>query len=276
MAGFIVVVAFVGIFDSQRKAFAGELPASGMDACSTRRDVAAHPGVVHHEAADSQIKLPLDRHSSGGAAVGCPEKNSAHDDTSQESFLSLEQALADDASGHPAEARKRYDVLVGTPLEASAAIPSAINLVSLGRFDEAKRAFAALSDSADLYTAGYAQLWQLWITMRTYQGDARGLREQMARATVGLRAADDFQQSVLNLYAGQGSVEAVFTTAESDTIARSPQRPDARTEAALFAGGYLQYVVGEAEKAQRLYRRELSQSSGSYERPVLQRLIADP
>lgn len=182
----------------------------------------------------------------------------------------------DDASGQPAEARKRYDVLKGTPLEAMAAIPSAVNLVTLNRFDEAQRAFAALSGSEDPRTAGYAQIWQLWITLRTHRGDANSLRVRMARDTVGLRAGDSLQQAVLNLYAGQGSVEAVFAAAEAATVPGSSQRRDARTEAALFAGAYIQYVVKDPAAAQRLYRRELPQSTGSLERPVLQQLMADP
>lgn len=188
----------------------------------------------------------------------------------QDLRISFEQALVDDASGHPLEARKRYDLLRGTAMERAAAVPSAVNLAVLGRFDDARKAFIPLTGSADACEAGYAQLWQLWLDARTWRGDLASLREKLARDTVGLRAGNAYQQALFNLYAGQGSVEAVFAAIETSTAENSQQRRDARTEAALFAGGYLQYVLGDTAMAQRLYRRELPQSVASVERPLIQ------
>jgi hypothetical protein len=267
MAVALAVVAFTGCLDGRHQAMAGELIGSHMEIHGASLDVTARRDSACHEVAV---------HPASGIVSGCADVDRAYGITTQELRLSQEQALVDDAAAQPAEARNRHELLTETPWEAGAAIPSAINLVSLDRLDEARRAFAALSGSKDPRIAGYAQLWQLWITMRSYRGDAHGLREQLARATVGLRAADSFQQSVLNLYAGQGSVEAVFSAAEAATLAGSSQRRDARTQAALFAGSYLQYVAGDAATARRIYRQEFPQSSGSLERPVLQRLIGDP
>lgn len=271
----VAFAAFMGFAGWPGQAMAGKPGAPDMAACRPGHDFEAQPRSAGQVVADHPIHPSCDRDRDRASGV-CAEIDHAHGAATQEFRLSLQQALVDDAAGKPAEARKLYDKLAGTPWEARAAIPSAINLVSLDRFDEAQHAFAALSGSADLRVAGYAQIWQLWITMRTYRGDARGLRGQMARATVGLRAADGFQQALLNLYAGQGSVEAVFSAAEAATSEGSPQRRDARTQAALFAGGYLQYVAGDAAMAQRIYRRELPQSSGSPEQPVLLRLIGNP
>ena len=187
--------------------------------------------------------------------------------------LSLEQALVDDASGHPLQARKRYDLLRGTSLEREAAARSAANFAVLGRLDEARKAFTALSGSADDTEAGYAQLWILWLDARTWHGGASALREKLAQNTVGLRAGNAWQQALLNLYAGQGSADAVFAAIKASTSENSPQRRDARAEAAFFAGGYLQYAWGDTEAAKRLYRRELPQSGASAERVLIQQFV---
>lgn len=191
----------------------------------------------------------------------------------QDLRVALEQAMIDAASGHPLEARKRFDVLRETSMVRQAAVPSAVNLAVLGRFDDARKAFMVLTGSTDATEAGNAQLWLLWLDARTWRGDAVPLREKLARDTVGLRAGNAQQQALLNLYAGQGSVDAVFAAIEASTPANSEWRRGARTEAALFAGGYLQHALGKPLEAQRLYRRELPQSGGSIERPLLQQSI---
>lgn len=194
----------------------------------------------------------------------------------QDLRVTLEQALVDDASGHPLEARKRFDFLRGTTMERAAAMPSAVNLAVLGRFDEARKAFIALTGSPNPSEAGYAQLWGLWLDARTWRGDLAALRKKLERDTVGLRAGNAQQQALLNLYAGQGSVEAVFAAIELSTPENSRCRRGARAEAALFAGGYLQHVLGNASSAQRLYRRELPQAGGAIERPLIQQSLQLP
>lgn len=270
------LATLIGFACGQSPVMASDLAGSGIVTCEASPKAAARPELACHGAPDGPTSQPPGPREASGATARSAALDRADGVASQALRLSLEQALVDDASGQPVEARKRYDVLKGTPLEAMAAIPSAVNLVVLDRLDEAQPAFSALSGSADLRTAGYAQIWQLWITLRTHRSDPGALRERMAQATVGLRAADAFQQAVLNLYAGQGSVDAVFAAADGATLPGSAQRRDARTEAAVFAGAYLQYVARDPVTAQRLYRRELPQSSGSLERPVLQQLIADP
>ncbi|MET3654786.1 hypothetical protein [Dyella japonica] len=191
--------------------------------------------------------------------------------------VTFEQALVDDASGRPQQARQRYDALHGTAMENAMAVPSAVNFAVLGRFDDARKAFAGLSGSADAYVAGYAQLWQLWLDARTFSSeDTAALRNRLAKAVTGLRPANAQQQALLRLYAGQGDVDTVFAAIEASTPAGSLQRRDSRTEAAFFAGGYLQYVQRDASAAARLYSRELPQSGASVERPLIQQSIAAP
>lgn len=61
-----------------------------------------------------------------------------------------EQALVEDALGRPGAARTLYDKLKSTGQRGAMAVPSATNLVALGRFGEARKAFAALQkDQAD-------------------------------------------------------------------------------------------------------------------------------
>lgn len=209
----------------------------------------------------------------GDASAAQPYLDHAKLIAPQDLRITFEQALVDAASGHPSEARKRFDLLQGTALERAAAVPSAVNLAALGRFDDARKAFMALAGSADTLEASNAQLWQLWLDARTWRGDLATLREKLARDTVGLRAGNAQQQALLNLYAGQGSVDEVFATIDASMPDNSERRRDARIEAAFFAGGYLQYVVDDTAAAQRLYWREITQSGASVERSLIQESI---
>ena len=186
----------------------------------------------------------------------------------------FEQAMLDDAAGRHDRARKGYDHLQAGHLSRAVAVPSAVNLVALNRFDQARKAFATLATSQDVYEAGYSQLWQLWLTARTHNGNSAALRATLANAAAEVKAATPQQRALAELYAGKGSVDAVFSAIDAMGLVDPLQRRDARTEAAFFAGGYLQYVRRDHPAALRLYEQELSQPSASIERPLIERAIA--
>lgn len=188
--------------------------------------------------------------------------------------LIYEQALVDDAQGYFVLARDGYDHLKGTPLAAIAVVPSAVNQVLLGRYREAYEAFASIHDNRDAYLTAYATLWQLWLTARMDEGSsAVALHDQLAHLATGVRGASAYQQALLDLYAGNGSVDGVFD-AVGALSADSAKQGDARTEAAFFAGGYLQYVRRDTRAAQQLYRRELPPTGASVERPLIEQALA--
>ncbi|WP_371226987.1 hypothetical protein ACAW63_16800 [Pseudomonas sp. QE6] len=186
----------------------------------------------------------------------------------------FEQALLDDAAGRPDRARKGYDRLQAGPLARAAAVPSAVNLVALNRFTQARQAFAALASSQNAYEAGYSQLWQLWLTARTHKGKSAALRAKLATAADKVKPASPQQRALAELYAGKGSVDAVFAAIDGMGLVDPLQRRDARSEAALFAGGYLQYVRRDSPAALRLYQQELSHPGASIERPLLKQALA--
>lgn len=186
----------------------------------------------------------------------------------------FEQALLDDAEGHHLQARQQYDRLKTGPLASSAEVPSAVNLAAIGRFRDAGEAFKKLSTSQDSYVAGYAELWQLWLTARIHNGSSAIHRAKLAEAACRVHAASPQQQAIAQLYAGNGSVDAVFAAIDSMSFADPLQMRSARTEAAFFAGGYLQYVLKDYAAAKRIYDKELSQPSASIERPLLKQSLA--
>lgn len=186
----------------------------------------------------------------------------------------FEQAMLDDAAGRHDRARKGYDRLQAGPLARAAAVPSAVNLVALNRFAQARKAFAVLATSQNAYEAGYSQLWQLWLTARTHKGKSAVLRAKLATAAAQIKPATPQQHALAELYAGKGSVDAVFAAIDGMGLVDPLQRRDARTEAAFFAGGYLQYVRRDSPAARRLYQQELSQPSASIERPLIEKAIA--
>lgn len=186
----------------------------------------------------------------------------------------FEQALLDDAEGRHEQARKNYDHLQAGPLANAAAVPSAVNLVAVGQFKQAGKAFKQLSASQDSYVAGYAQLWQLWLAARTREGSSAVHRAKLAETASRIRAASPQQEAIGRLYAGEGSVGAVFTAIDGMSFSDPLQRRNARSEAAFFAGGYLQYVRRDYPAAMRLYQQELSQPGASIERPLLAKALA--
>ncbi|MNZ80357.1 hypothetical protein D3C78_989870 [compost metagenome] len=165
-------------------------------------------------------------------------------------------------------------MLPGSELESLAAVPSAVNLVALERYAEAKAAFASLANSANERDASYAQLWLLWLSARTQAGKPADIQKHLAAQAVGFAPRGSAQQALIALYRGKGSVEAVFDAVNSMAFSDELQRRDARTEAAFFAGGYLQYARQDKPAALRLYQRELPNASASIERPLLTQAIA--
>lgn len=263
-------MAFMGIAAAEAPAAAVNPIDQDAAGCEAAAKAPPKPSAACLAVAEQLVDEAHGYHAAGDDRAAQPFLDHASRFAPRDLRVSLEQALVDDASGRYQDARKRYDLLRGTSMWHTAAVPSAINLALLGRFDDARAAFAALSGSADSSEAGYAQLWQLWLDARTWRGDAAALRETLARNAVGMRADDAPQQALLNLFAGQGSVEAVFAAIEASTPDNSLRRRDGRTEAAFFAGGYMQYALRDTAAAQRLYLRELPQSAASVERPMIQ------
>lgn len=187
---------------------------------------------------------------------------------------SYAQALADDSSGRHEQARKLFDALSSTELKAHSAVPSAVNLVLLERYADAHKAFSTLANSANPREAAYAQVWQLWLSARTWQGKPNDLRKHLKAQAHGLKGRDPMRQALIDLYAGKGSAEKVFTAIESMSVANAARR-DLRAESAFFAGGYTQYVADDQAAALRLYQREYVNSSASLERPLLERAIRE-
>jgi hypothetical protein len=264
----LVGVAYVGESAVPVKSAGEDAASIEMATANQLKPSAARLPVSGKHVADSHLyDLAVDRNAKK------QDKKRASAIAQQDLRAAFDQALVDDASGQPIEARKRYDLLRGTEMEHAAAVPSAVNLVVLGRFNDARKAFLTLAGDADPSEAIYAQLWGLWLDARTWRGDLDSLRKKLARDTVGLRASDAYQQALLNLYAGQGSVDAVFAAIEATMPKNSAKWCDARGKAAVFVGGYLQYALGDTARARSLYRRELPQSGASMERPLIQQLV---
>lgn len=190
--------------------------------------------------------------------------------------LSAQQAFIEDASGRYSDARQRYDELARTHLSDAVAVPSAVNLVLLGRLDDAQRAFAALARSSDAQLASYAGLWQLWLSARSADGRAHELQQQLLQRASHMTPTNAVQHELLELYAGRGIPERVMSAIDAMGVSRPIERSDLHTEAAFFAGGYLQYVRHDLPTALRLYQDALPHSSpASVELPVLRQAIAE-
>lgn len=195
--------------------------------------------------------------------------------THQTRVALFNQAIADDLSGHNQAARKVYDDLMGSDMSAEIAVPSAINLVALGKFDAADQAFNRLAASADARVSDYAHLWQLWLTARTHAGKPASLKKELAILTSGMNASSPSQQALVRLYAGKGSTDAVFAAIATMHGTDELQRRDALTEATFFTGGYLQYVTRDNKAAHELYEREQNQlNSTSLELPLITKAAA--
>lgn len=184
-----------------------------------------------------------------------------------------EQAFIEDASGRHMRARQFYDALKGSNQAAVIAVPAAVNLAELGRFESSRKAFDQLQrQSANAQVKAYAGLWKLWLAART-ASDA-GVKPETTKARVqklarAIQPATAQQRALLALYQGKTDVSAVF--AEIDTLqAPDAVKRDLRTEAGLFAGAYLDYVRQDHASALRTYQRALQQSRPTaMERPLL-------
>lgn len=184
----------------------------------------------------------------------------------------FQQAVSNDLVGQHGEARKAYDALKNTDIAESIAVPSAVNLVALERFSEARRAFNALAKSPNTRDRDYAQLWQLWLTARRGTGNPQQLDKSLRDMAGGLQATASYQQEIINLYAGKGSVEAVFAAVSVMPDASELQRTDALTEATFFTSGYLRYVKHDSPAAKDLLQKKSHQlSSVSLEIPLITR-----
>lgn len=216
--------------------------------------------------ATSYLILPV---MANGASASITQ-NISPPATHQTRVALFNQAIADDLSGHNQAARKVYDDLTGSDMSAEIAVPSAINLVALGKFDAAEKAFDGLAASADARVSDYAHLWQLWLSARTHAGKPASLKKELAMLTSGMDASSPSQQALIRLYSGKGSTEAVFAAIAAMPGTDELQRRDALTEATFFTGGYLQYVARNNKAALGLYEREQNQlNSTSLERPLI-------
>ncbi|CAI1211180.1 hypothetical protein [Serratia fonticola] len=187
----------------------------------------------------------------------------------------FQQAIADDLASRPMLARQAYDALKHSDMAVVAAVPSAINLVSLGQFGAARQAFDAVTASRDARERDYAHLWQLWLTARTYSGKPQALKKELARLATGMNVRSPSQQALIRLYAGKGSADAVFAAIAAMPNIDELQRRDALTEATFFTGGYLQFVAHNNKAALQLYKREQNQlNSTSLERPLINLIAA--
>lgn len=184
----------------------------------------------------------------------------------------LGQALADDHAGDHQRARAWFDALEGTSLASESAVPSAVNLVALGRFDEARKVFGRIASVGNSRDTAYAQLSLLGLTARTWPGKPAVLRRQLATQAAGLRGNDLLHQRLFDLYAGKASVEQVLDIAQAmggDQVAIE----DRLAEAGYYVGIWQQYVAKNPAAAMRLYRQALAHASVSIERPLIEQAL---
>jgi hypothetical protein len=183
------------------------------------------------------------------------------------------QALADDGAGQHQRARAWYDALKGTELATESAVPSAVNLVALGRLDEARKAFGDIASGGDPRDATYAQLSLLGLTARTWTGKPALLRQQLATQAAGLQGNDLLHQRLFDLYAGKASVEQVMDIALA-MGGNEAMLADRQAEAGYFAGLWQQYGQQDSLAAAKLYQFASTHASASIERPLLEQAQA--
>lgn len=207
------------------------------------------------------------------AAIMCPLAFGAPGDPSQTAIF--HSALAADAAGHHLPARRQFDALGKISPLAESAVPSAVNLVLLGRYDEAGEAFAELATGGNARDAEYARLWQLWLVARTSKSseERNNKLEQLGAGSFSF--TQPRYRAIRDLYLAAGAPDQVFDMIGSAPAAEQSelQWGDARAEAAFFVGGYLQYVRQDSAAALKIYRRELHYAEYSLERPLLEKAI---
>ncbi|UTJ49481.1 hypothetical protein NLZ15_10890 [Atlantibacter subterranea] len=184
------------------------------------------------------------------------------------------QAIDDYFSGRNREAQKGYERLGNTEYAAISAVPAAVNLVALGQYSEAQKAFANIKNSSSVRDREYAQLWDLWLTAKQWKGSDKELNKELKRLVYSQTWHLPFEKSIAGLYAGRETVDSVFS-AVSAFNADAAQQQDARAEATFFAGGYLQNVKHNSASAKQLFNDNLSKlNSVSLERPFIDRECA--
>lgn len=176
-------------------------------------------------------------------------------------------ALADQAAGRHQQAREGFDALQETELREISAVPSAVNLVSLGRYREAQTAFAALASGANPRDAEYATLWQLWLAARDSQASP-AVQQHVTTS----RLQQPHYRAIRDLYNGSGTPGAVFAAVDALPVDDALRR-DARAEAGFFIGGYYQFVRNDSKAALRIYQRGALLSEASLEGPLLRDAI---
>lgn len=238
--------------------------------------LAAPTAFATSTALESTLSQAHQRYLAGDLAAARMLLGQTADQDRQNPAFLYESAIVNDAAGRHTQARQLYDELVNTSEQSQASVPSAANLALLGRYTDSAHAFDALAKSSgDAHLAAYAELWQLWLTARTHQGDLAGLRQQLAKDAAKVTPADAQQSALVNLYAGKDSTDEVFSAIDAMAADDALQHSDLRTEAAFFAGGYLQYARGDKAAALRLYQHEFSQAStASIERPLIRQAVA--
>ncbi|MCJ1888071.1 hypothetical protein LNN38_24680 [Pseudomonas sp. LA21] len=182
------------------------------------------------------------------------------------------QALADDGAGEHQRARAWYDALQGTSLAGESAVPSAVNLVVLGRYDEARKAFGLIASNGNARDAAYAQLSLLGLTARNWQGKPADLRKQLATQAAGLRGNDLLHQRLFDLYAGKASVEQAQDVAQA-MGGNDAALSDRLAETGYFTGLWQQYVQKDPAAAAKLYQQALPHASASIERPLIEQAL---
>lgn len=200
-----------------------------------------------------------------------PQMKTINFTTRQEMYSAVfQQAISDDLAGYPQSARKAYDLLQDTEFSTKITIPSAVNLVALSQFDAAKKAFTEIAMGKNVQEAQYANLWLLWLTARTWSGSSATLQKYLSTSAMKYPPSSPCHQAITDLYAGNGSVEAVFSAVRTSHGTSPLQQKDALTEATFFTGSYLQYVQHNNKEALQLYKREQTLlNSTSLESPLI-------
>ncbi|HBE9082905.1 hypothetical protein [Serratia fonticola] len=188
----------------------------------------------------------------------------------------FQQAIADDLSQRPLAARKLYDALEDSEMAGEIAVPSAVNLAALARFEEAKSAFAVIAQSANPRESNYALLWQLWLTARMHTGKTPPLKKQLSEIAAEVNLGVPYQQAIVDLYAGKGHAEAIFSAIDTMPDLSEADKQNFITEATFFTEGYLRYVSQDRMAALQLFKRYQHQLYiFSLERPLINESIAE-
>ncbi|MCK7230000.1 hypothetical protein L8P27_19540 [Enterobacter asburiae] len=184
------------------------------------------------------------------------------------------QALDDYFSGRNHEAQLGFERLKKSRIAAVSAVPAAVNLVALGQYSDAQKAFADIKSNASVRDREYAQLWELWLTAKQWKGNDKALDKELKRLVYSQTWHLPYEKAIAGLYTGRETVDSVFSTVSAFNADPALQQ-DARAEATFFAGGYLQNVKHDSASAKQLFNDNLNKlNSVSLERPFIDRECA--